>query len=106
MKIINKLLASLLVVVSLSSCGEDRMLCYVCDAQQKLKTADFITQNMAAANNKSDEEMEDVIKELRQTAVKIHCDQVKLPCTYGGSLIYEKIELDSAQTLFRYFNYE
>lgn len=47
----------------------------VCNCEQRDKVASFIQSSIKNANNMSDEEMEDVISELRKTAIRIYCPQ-------------------------------
>ena len=77
-----KLIGLFLVVLSLSSCNNEpnvsERLCYVCSQSERVNAAAFVTANMGAANNMSDEEMEDVIEELTSAAVKLNCHQEML----------------------------
>lgn len=60
----------ILVSVLMFSCETDR---YVCNCEEKEKVTEFLNKNISASNNMSDEEMEDVIIELKRTAVEINC---------------------------------
>ena len=51
----------------------------------------------------SDEEMEDVISELRKTGIKLHCKQIFVSCTWDNQIIWEELKKDSLQTLHPYF---
>ena len=62
--------------ITLLSCGkvrETQKPLWVCDCEQQAAAAEWVTKNMEAANNRSDEEMEDVIEQLQKTAVMLHC---------------------------------
>lgn len=48
---------------------------YVCTCDQKKAATEFVKISIEPANNKSDEEMEDVILQLYRTAIKLHCQQ-------------------------------
>lgn len=62
--------------------------------------AEFISKNLEAANNRSDEEMEDVISELRKTGYSLFCEIVPVPILLNsGDPDYENIKLDSCQTI-------
>jgi len=50
----------------------------------------------------SDEEMEDVISELRETGIKLYCKQVFVPCNWDNQIIWEEVKKDSLQTLHPY----
>lgn len=62
--------------IALLSCrkpAETEKPFWVCNCEQQRAASEWVTKNMDAANNRSDEEMEDVIEQLQQTAVKLHC---------------------------------
>ncbi len=86
----------------LFSCSDKKTLCYVCDEQQRLQVANFVSKNIKGANNMSDEEMEDVISELRNTGIKLYCRQEFVPTSWNGDIIYEEIKKDSLQTYYPY----
>jgi len=73
----------------------------VCDCEQKKDVKDFIQSSIKNANNMSDEEMEDVIYELRKTGLSIICDRQMIDGTFDGhhNMIKQHTELDSCQTL-------
>ena len=48
---------------------------YVCNCKEKEKLEQFLSNTIKDANNMSDEEMEDVIPELRASGVKTFCSQ-------------------------------
>lgn len=48
---------------------------YVCNCKEKEKLEQFLSNTIKDANNMSDEEMEDVIPELRSSGVKTFCSQ-------------------------------
>jgi hypothetical protein len=92
----------LLLCLMLFSCSDKQVRCYVCDEQQRLQVADFISKNIKNANNMSDEEMEDVISELRDTGIKLYCRQEFIPTSWDGDILYDKIKKDSLQTYYPY----
>ncbi len=65
-----------------------------CTPQQKQKILDFVSNNIKNANNMADEEMEDVIIELRRTAYMYSCDKVVTVCTksFGAHRCKDKYE--------------
>lgn len=100
-----KKLSGLLVIIMLmmlTSCVNPNYQKYedVCSCQELDKVNKFITDNMKSANNMSDEEMEDVIEELRKTAIETNCHQ-KLMLHNGesGRIMYETVKLDSCEKI-------
>ena len=91
-----------LLCLVLFSCSDKQIRCYVCDEQQRLQVADFVSKNVKGANNMSDEEMEDVISELRDTGIKLYCRQEFVPTSWNGDILYDKIQKDSLQTYYPY----
>lgn len=94
----------ILLCVAITSCGgEGRTTrCYVCNTQQRLSVADFVSKNIAGSNNMSDEEMEDVIEELRDTGIKLLCSQEFVPYKFGGNIKYSEIKKDTSKTYYPY----
>lgn len=79
--------SALFLALSLSSCGDGvKRKCYSCDEEQKKAVQEFITANTKSANNMSDEEMEDVIIELRETAIKTICNQKYMQVDGNGNI--------------------
>lgn len=81
MKYLIFILLSALFATLLLSCGSKAdftAVKFVCSCEERKAAALFVTTNMAAANNHSDEEMEDVIEQLEKTAVKLHCHQERV----------------------------
>lgn len=103
-----KKLILLITSVSFISCGEPpkreplMMECYICNTNEKEKVADFLTKNIGAANNKSDEEMEDVIYELRKSAVKLYCRQIMVESDGNFGIDINKINKKADETVFDY----
>lgn len=86
----------------LSSCNiEHRDLEWVCSCEQQQKAADFVTANMKAANNMSDEEMEDVIEELTKTSIMLNCSQ-RLMFQDRNGVDWRKEKLNDCETLIEY----
>lgn len=57
---------------------------------------------MKNANNMSDEEMEDVIYELRKTGISLYCKQIFIPTTWDNKIKYEEIVKEESETLYPY----
>ena len=91
-----------LLCLVLFSCSHKQTRCYVCEKPESLQVADFVSKNIKDSNNMSDEEMEDVIYELRKTGIKLYCKQVFVPCTWDNQIIWEEVKKDSLQTLHPY----
>lgn len=95
----------LVLLLTLISCADKSSLypCWVCTCQESQKVSKFITDNVKAANNMSDEEMEDVISELRSTGIMTICHQ-KLLWRYSQSknVDWSKSKLDSCETFHGY----
>lgn len=63
-------------LLTLISCGSPvQRLKWVCTCEQQKEVAKFVKETVGDANNMSDEEMEDVVKELKQTGIELHCGQ-------------------------------
>lgn len=68
-----KIIVLLTLLWLLCSCDKPVRYNYYGTDETAVKIELFVSSNMKSANNMSDEEMEDVIKELYQTAVKTYC---------------------------------
>ncbi len=66
---------AVIILLTITSCSmsSHQSDAYVCDCSQIKEVQSFVKSTIAAANNHSDEEMEDVIIELRHTAIKLYC---------------------------------
>lgn len=73
----------------------------VCNCEQREKVAEFIKSSIKNANNMSDEEMEDVIRELRHTAVDIYCPKKNIKAIRRESGYIEQLvePLDSCEQI-------
>jgi len=91
------ILASMSSII-LFSCGNVQREEWVCNCQESEKVSDFVTANVKSANNMSDEEMEDVIIELRRTGIKLHCHQELLWQGGDGVIDWSENKLDSCET--------
>ena len=99
-----KLLITFFTISLLSSCSVEpsQRLEWVCSCQEQVKIVDFISSNIKSANNMSDEEVEDVIVELRRTGIKVHCKQKMIDIDGYGHIDWSKVKLDSCQILVEY----
>jgi hypothetical protein len=71
---------------------------WICNCQESQKVSEFVTANIKSANNMSDEEMEDVIKELRNTGIQTNCHQEILWQDNNSHVDWSKTKLDSCET--------
>lgn len=72
----NTLFSFFVIGVIIISCGgHEKRIGTICSCEQLKEVSKFVSENIQKANNMSDEEMEDVINELRYTAIRIHCSQ-------------------------------
>ena len=97
-----KILLVILIITTTSCINDRKRKCYVCDVKQKEKVAEFVSDNIQKANNMSDEEMEDVIIELNNTAIKLYCEQEFLMFKSNGDLDYDSIEKEKGKSYFPY----
>ena len=100
-KIIQKI-SLILTLIFLISCADKKIRCYVCDANDKAKVSEFVSKNIKDANNMSDEEMEDVISQLEETGIKIHCRQEFILTDWDGNIYYDKLNKKKDETIFPY----
>ena len=62
------------ITLCICSCEESsHKTMYVCNCMEQEKLQKFVSQSIKSANNMSDEEMEDVIEQLRIDGTKIFC---------------------------------
>lgn len=86
-----------LLITLLASCSESQEMEWVCDCGQQKAVSEFVTANMKNANNMSDEEMEDVIRELRFTGIKLNCRQKLMWQDSNGEINWSIEKLDSCE---------
>lgn len=103
-----KLILLLLIGVFFISCNSREIesaprTVDVCNCEEKEKLQQFINaQIIKASNNMSDEEMEDVIRELKYTGIDIYCKKKTLyfyVIDHEGVLDESKVKLDSCETI-------
>ena len=91
--------ASVLLAVVLSSCEGSQETRFVCDCEQQKKLQTFVKESIKPSNNMSDEEMEDVINQLRKDGIKIFCQQKPVWVKYGGGIDWSKQKVDSCEAI-------
>jgi len=74
---------------------------YACDCKQMAEVSKNIKESIGNANNKSDEEMEDVILQLERTFVRTNCSQRMV----DGIQHDGWFEITAKDTNYTYFNY-
>jgi len=96
----------ILSVLLFTSCEEEvkteYRVVYACDCEQQKKVAEFVKESILNANNKSDEEMEDVISQLEQTAVRLNCSQTKVKFIKKSN---ESSRIDQVDKGINYYEY-
>lgn len=99
---------NILLLVSctlLLSCGDVQREEWVCNCTESQKVSDFVSANIKNANNMSDEEMEDVLIELRRTGIKLNCHQELLWQNRDGRINWDKNKLDSCETYQSWYDF-
>ena len=93
----------LLLAVLLVGCGDRRIdeRLTVCNCDQRDSLRAFLERTIGPANNKSDEEMEDVIRELMRSGAQTICSQKNVSRQWDGSNSYWQIltPLDSCEVV-------
>jgi hypothetical protein len=91
--------ASLLLAVVLSGCGSKQRSRYVCNCEEQKQLQTFVKESIKPANNMSDEEMEDVVHQLRVDGIKIYCKQKAVWVDNNGSIDWTKQKFDSCDVV-------
>lgn len=76
------------VLITFASCYTDSIRerdVWVCNCEQQKAASQWVKESIEPANNKSDEEMEDVIKQLERTSIRLNCEQRTITVTYGNN---------------------
>lgn len=89
----------LMLSLFLFSCSSSIQDKYVCNCKQKKEVQEFVANHIKDANNMSDEEMEDVIAQLRVTAIKTICQQKPVWINHDGSVDWNKQKVDSCESI-------
>ena len=93
------ILYTLILTVLLASCGTRSVPDWFCYCDEQREIAEFISKNTKSSNNMSDEEMEDVILQLRKEGVKSFCHQKMVVKSRGDMVVnWDKTDpLDSCE---------
>lgn len=104
-----KLLGLMLILscVVICSCNNDSQPAdkYVCNCEEKAKLQEYVANSIKSANNMSDEEMEDVLAELRTGGIKMFCRQKQVyvfPNEFG-KIDWQKTKLDSCESIMELY---
>lgn len=91
----------LLPLLILLGCGKTSVTKFVCSCDESKNASEWIKTSIAPANNMADEEMEDVIAELRKTAIMLHCHQRVFLADHNGNVIWgiKENRLDTCETV-------
>lgn len=90
----------------LTSCYSEtkrKKLVYTCNCEQQAKASSFVKETIGAANNMSDEEMEDVISQLERTSIKLHCSQTYKDIIYRDGFIVEILDVKPEEIIYPYY---
>ena len=90
------------LIISLSifalSCGAEQSR-YVCNCEQQKALQSFVANGIRAGNNMSDEEMEDVIYQLRIDGTKMFCKLKPVWIDSQGGIDWRKHKLDTCEII-------
>lgn len=95
----------LLISILLSSCSKTEYENkyrreVVCNCEEREELKQFIQSSIKNANNMSDEEMEDVISELRHTGCRVIChEKLFITKDNGMEIDWNKNKLDSCESI-------
>jgi len=94
-------LVFLFALLILFGCGKTPVSKFVCSCEESKSASEWLKTSIAPANNMSDEEMEDVVAELRKTAIMLHCHQRIFLTDHNGSIIWgiKENSLDTCETV-------
>jgi len=96
-KLFVKFLLLFFIGITFVGCASDEYKAYACNSEQRKEMSQFLKESIKSANNMSDEEMEDVIRELENVAIKTHCTQTKIWAN-TCSIDYEKSKIEEGRT--------
>ena len=91
--------AGTLLAVTLFSCDSSQQTRFVCNCEEQKQLQLFVKESIGPANNMSDEEMEDVINQLRRDGIMLYCKQKPVWIKYGEKIDWTKQKFDSCETI-------
>lgn len=90
----------LIISIAFLACNSHQSTRYVCTCEQQKQLQNFVKESIKPANNMSDEEMEDVISQLRKDGIKLYCNARPVWVLSNGSDVdWEKQKFDSCETI-------
>lgn len=92
----------LILCLLIIGCGRKESMRNVCPCGSREKIADFVKSSIKDANNMSDEEMEDVVRQLHSTAINIYCPLKVVQTSYDNEVIYTKLDSCEFVQYYRY----
>jgi len=90
---------ALLAVLLFPSCGSKQASRFVCNCEQQKQLQSFVKESIKPSNNMSEEEMEDVIRQLRIDGIKVFCKQRPVWVKYGSEIDWKKQKFDTCQSI-------
>jgi hypothetical protein len=79
-------------------CDSSQHTRFVCNCEEQKQLQAFVKESIGPANNMSDEEMEDVINQLRKDGIRLYCKQK--PVWYkNGEIDWTKQKFDSCEVI-------
>lgn len=84
---VKKALLVIVMLMVLVGCKNEPRLKNVCTCTQKERVVAWVGEHIKDANNMSDEEMEDVIRELERVAVRGLCGRRVMWCKNGTYIV-------------------
>jgi hypothetical protein len=88
-----------LLAVTLFSCDSSQQTRFVCNCEEQKQLQAFVKESIKPANNMSDEEMEDVINQLRQDGIRLYCKSKPVWLKHGGEIDWAKQKFDSCEVV-------
>jgi hypothetical protein len=88
-----------LLTLILFGCDSSQQTRYVCNCEEQNQLQLFVKESIKPANNMSDEEMEDVINQLRRDGIMLYCKQKPVWVKNGGEIDWTKQKFDSCETI-------
>lgn len=91
--------ACLLLGLMFLSCENSQETRFVCNCEEQKQLQFFVKESIKPSNNMSDEEMEDVINQLRKDGIRIFCKQKPVWIKHDGEIDWSKQKVDSCEAI-------
>lgn len=92
---------TIIAIAIFFGCGSSQESMSVCNCEQRKNLQQFIKESIKPSNNMSDEEMEDVIRQLRIEGINIFCEKKPIWIKYDGQIDWLKQKSDSCQSIMQ-----